>query len=118
MGNLTGYLVFSSGAVLLIGGIMIALFSKNIIKMIIGFTVAESGVNVVLLTAGYIHGKEAPIMGRITESANYVDPLPQALVLTSIVIGLAVTALFMFYAYRFYKNHGTLNRDSREEAND
>lgn len=118
MENITGYLIFISGAVLLVGGTMIALFSKNIIKMIVGFTVAESGVNIILLTAGYVAGREAPIMDRISGAAKYVDPLPQALVLTSIVIGLATTSLFMFYAYRFYKNHGTLNRDSREEGND
>ncbi len=122
MENITGIILYINGAMLLAGGIMVALFSKNIIKMIIGFTVAETGVNVILITTGFINNKVAPILSKFQQmnapASVAVDPVPQALVLTAIVIGIAVSALFLFYSLRFYTDHKTLDRDHMEESDD
>lgn len=105
---------FINGSMLLAGGVIIAIVSKNIIKMILGFVVAETGVNVLIIATGFVYNGIAPILNQVQQqnaSSVSVDPLPQALVLTSIVIGIATTALFMFYALRYYRKHGTLDRD-------
>jgi len=122
MDNLIYIIVLINGVFFLTGGFLIAIFSKNIIKMIIGFTVAETGVNVLLITMGFVKGKIAPILPKFQQIHNpssiAVDPVPQALVLTAIVIGIAVMALFLFYALRFYNDHKTLDRDFMEDNND
>jgi multisubunit Na+/H+ antiporter MnhC subunit len=64
---------------------------------------------------GYIDGGIAPIVNPAEPDKIYVDPLPQALVLTAIVIGLATTALLMAIIIRLYRKYGTF--DIREIKN-
>ncbi len=69
----------------------------------------EYAVNLFFVLAGYrLHGR-APILAKDQVINNIVDPLPQALVLTSIVIGLAVTALIVGLAIRIYEKYGTFD---------
>ena len=93
---------------LIVIGLSAVLFRKNIIKMIIGITLIEAGVNLFLITLGYREGSVAPIW---TSSPGGVMayPVPQALTLTSIVIGVAVTALMLSLAIHIYRHHGTLD---------
>jgi multicomponent Na+:H+ antiporter subunit C len=80
-----------------------------LIKIIIGLGIIEYAVNLFFVLAGYkIHGR-APILDKAQTIENMVDPLPQALVLTSIVIGLAVTALIVGIAIRIYEKYGTFD---------
>jgi len=62
-----------------------------------------------LALVGYKQNALAPIVKSVTEEVNYVDPLPQALVLTAIVIGLATTALLVALAVRIYEKYGTFD---------
>jgi multisubunit Na+/H+ antiporter MnhC subunit len=64
---------------------------------------------------GYIDGGVAPIVDPADPVKVYVDPLPQALVLTAIVIGLATTAMLMAVIIRLYRKYGTF--DIREIKN-
>jgi multisubunit Na+/H+ antiporter MnhC subunit len=64
---------------------------------------------------GYIDGGVAPIVDPSDPVKVYVDPLPQALVLTAIVIGLATTAMLMAVIIRLYRKYGTF--DIREIKN-
>ena len=86
---------------------------KNLIKVIIGVIVIEYAVNLFLLLLGYRAGGGAPILteGRaVAEFAQHsVDPLPQAMVLTSIVIGLGVVALMAALALRIHGKYGTFD---------
>ncbi|MCK5223710.1 cation:proton antiporter subunit C [Candidatus Calescamantes bacterium] len=86
---------------------------KNLIKIVLGFIIMENAVNLFLILLGYKNNGIAPIMTksmRLDEFlASSVDPLPQALVLTSIVIGLAVTALMVAVAIRIYERFGTFD---------
>jgi len=93
---------------LIVIGLAAVLFRKNIIKIIIGITILESGVNLFLITLGYREGSIAPIWtGSPGGIMSY--PVPQALTLTSIVIGVAVTALMLSLAIHIYKHTGTLD---------
>ncbi|MBN1383861.1 MAG: NADH-quinone oxidoreductase subunit K [Elusimicrobia bacterium] len=90
-------------------GLYAVVTKKNLIKIIIGIGIAEYAVNLFLILIGYrMHGR-APVLADDQVVKNIVDPLPQALVLTSIVIGLAVTALMVAVAIRLYEKYGTFD---------
>jgi multicomponent Na+:H+ antiporter subunit C len=86
------------------------LVKKNLIKVIIGLSIVDTGINLFLIALGYIKGGTAPIFSKPgLKSENMVDPVPQALVLTAIVIGVAVLALALALAIKLYKHYGTLD---------
>ena len=90
-------------------GLYCVLRKRNIIKIVIGLGIIEYAVNLFFVLIGYrMHGR-APILAKDQTIVNMVDPLPQALVLTSIVIGLAVTALVVAIAIRIYEKYGTFD---------
>ncbi len=109
-------------AVLLIG-VYAVVAKKNVIKIIVGVLIIDYAVNMLLVLLGYRHGGVAPILSaragderalaeRTSElAATAVDPLPQAMVLTSIVIGLGLTALMVAMALRLYEKYGTFDMD-------
>jgi len=92
-------------------GIYAMLAKRNIIKIIIGLAIAEYAVNLFLVLVAYKGGGRAPIFGEgaMVDPARMVDPLPHALVLTSIVIGLATTAFMIALAIRLYNAYGTFD---------
>ena len=97
---------------ILIGlGFYTLIFKKNLIKIAIGITLIENGANLFLITLGYRKGAVAPIYTHAQERMNMVLPTPQALTLTSIVIGVATTALILSIAMIIYKKYGTINTD-------
>lgn len=86
----------------------------NLVKTVIGLGIADYGVNLLIITVGFNPGGTAPIftMGELTKASYFVDPIPQALTLTSIVIGACVTAMSMSLVIRMHESYGTL--DTRE----
>ncbi len=90
-------------------GLYCVLRKRNIIKIIIGLGIIEYAVNLFFVLVGYRMQGRAPILAKDQEVLNIVDPLPQALVLTAIVIGLAVTALLVAIAIRIYEKYGTFD---------
>ena len=86
----------------------------NLIKTVIGLAIADYGVNLPIITIGYNPGGTAPIftMGELTQASYFVDPIPQALTLTSIVIGACVTAMSLALVVQLEEQYGTL--DTRE----
>lgn len=90
-------------------GIYCVLRKRNIIKIIIGIIIAEYAVNLFFILVAYRINGRAPIFSPEAEILNMVDPLPHALVLTSIVIGLATTALLVGIAMRIYEKYKTFD---------
>jgi multicomponent Na+:H+ antiporter subunit C len=88
-------------------GIYGLLSKRNIIKMIVGLIIAEHAVNLFFILVAYRRNGRAPILAPDVAITQMVDPLPQALVLTAIVIGLATTALLVALAIRIYGKYGT-----------
>ena len=88
-------------------GIYGLLSKRNIIKMIVGLIIAEHAVNLFFILVAYRRDGRAPILSADVAITQMVDPLPQALVLTAIVIGLATTALLVALAIRIYGKYGT-----------
>jgi len=96
---------FIAVALLVLIGLYAVVFKRNLIKIVIGITLIECGVNLFLITLGFREGSIAPIYHGAEEATRSL-PVPQALTLTSIVIGVAVLALmlsFVVYIYRHYK---------------
>ena len=98
--------------VLLTMGLYCLVAKKNIVKKVIGIVIMDYAVNLYLIIVGYKAGGTAPIvepgMGQ-GALERFVDQLPQALVLTSIVIGLGVLALMVSMCIRLYEKHGTFD---------
>jgi multicomponent Na+:H+ antiporter subunit C len=95
---------------LFLTGIYGVLTRRNLIKVVISLTIMEFSLFLMLAMTGYITGGEAPILAGITvPAAPVVDPLPQAMVLTAIVIALATNAMLLTIAIRIYKKYGTFD---------
>jgi multicomponent Na+:H+ antiporter subunit C len=99
---------FIAVAALILIGLYAVIFKRNLIKIVIGITIIQSGVNLFLITLGYREGSIAPIY---TSSPGGIMslPVPQALTLTSIVIGVAVLALMLSLAVHIFRHYKTLN---------
>ena len=107
---LDNYIYYIGACGLVFIGLYILLTKRNLIKMIIGLSIMDTGVNLLLITIGYVRKATAPIFSKMGLSPkNMVDPVPQALVLTAIVIGVAVLALALSLAIRLYQHYGTLD---------
>ena len=90
-------------------GLWCVVRKRNLIKIIIGIGIMEYAVNLFFILIGYhAHGR-SPILASDQAIKNMVDPLPQAVVLTAIVIGLAVTLLLVSMAIRIYERYGTFD---------
>jgi len=90
-------------------GLYSILRKRNIIKIIVGLAIIEYAVNLFFILIGYrTHGR-APILAGDQEILNMVDPLAQAIVLTTIVIGMAVIVLSVSLAIRIYEKYGTFD---------
>jgi multicomponent Na+:H+ antiporter subunit C len=114
-------------------GLYCAVVKKNLVKIVIGLAIMEYAVNLFLIMLGYRAGGTAPILGRADLgtptpdpasgaslqagveriAAHFVnravDPLPQALVLTAIVISLGSLALLISICIRLYDKYGTFD---------
>jgi multisubunit Na+/H+ antiporter MnhC subunit len=88
---------------------------RNLVKIVISLSIMEFSIFIFLVLIGYIDGGIAPIVSELEINPTYVDPLPQAMVLTAIVIGLATTAMLMAIAIRLYRKYRTF--DIREINN-
>ncbi len=91
--------IAGTAAGLVLVGLWGILTRRHILRIALAFTVADTGVNLLLVWSGYLPGRTTPIIDDSIPvsgmASAVVDPLPQALVLTSIVIGVAVAALFV-----------------------
>ncbi|MDN5337235.1 MAG: multicomponent Na+:H+ antiporter subunit [Thermotogaceae bacterium] len=97
-------------SIILIGiGVYGLLSQKNLFKHLISLALIDTAINLFIVSTGYVNGKEAPIYSEFTPIANFVDPLPQALVLTAIVIGVGVLALGAAMLIKIKEKYGTLN---------
>lgn len=111
-----GTIAVSIGSLLVLIGLWSALTNRDIIRMIVGFTIFDVGIHLIMISIGYIKGGTAPIISSLSEiGVSYVDPVPQALVLTAIVIGLGITAFMLTYAVKMYEKKGRLEIDKFEE---
>jgi multicomponent K+:H+ antiporter subunit C len=84
--------------------------------VVLGLTLVSYGVNLLIFLMGRLTLGQPPILraGQAATLANYADPLPQALVLTAIVIGFAMTALLLVIALAAHADTGSDHVDGEE----
>jgi len=90
-------------------GLYCVLRKRNIIKIIIGIGIMEYAVNLFFVLTGYVKGARSPIFADDQAIIRMVDPLPQVVILTSIVLGLSVTLLLVALAIKIYEKYGTFD---------
>ena len=120
MGNMfyeyLDYAIYGTAVLIILIGLYGALVKKSLLKIVIGLSIMEAGVNLLFVTVGYLKGGTAPIFSPkgielAEQGVKMVDPVPQALVLTAIVIGFGVTAVALSLVIRLWRHHHTLYID-------
>ena len=94
------------------------LLSRSVIRMLLGLVVLGNGVNLLIFTAGRLTREVAPIVPPGLEQAPgaIANPLPQALILTAIVIGFAMFSFLLVLAFRAYQTLDADNTDTMRVA--
>lgn len=108
------YLLF---AILLVVGLYMVVASSNLVKKVIGLNLFQTAIFLFFISAAYVAGGSSPILPK--EGAGeglYASPLPQVLVLTAIVVGVALTAVALALIVRIYSEYGTLDEETLREV--
>lgn len=95
--------------VLFVVGLYCVVRKRNLIKIIIGIGIMEYAVNLFFVLVGYKKEARSPIFASDQVISSMVDPVPQAVVSTVIVIGLSLTLLLIAIAIRIYDKYGTFD---------
>ncbi len=95
------------------------LLRRSIVKLVLGLLFLSYATSLLLfVTGGLTVGKPAFVESQTQIASKVVsDPLPQALILTAIVIGFGVAAFAMVLIYRFHRETGTIDMDELSETN-
>ena len=100
-------------------GLYAVLSRRNLIKIVMGLSLMESSTYLLLISMAYRRGSTAPVLlappdgltARALARGNVADPVLQNFCLTAIVIGVAVTAVFLTVAVRIAQHYRTLDAD-------
>ena len=94
------------------------LLSKHIIRMLLGVVLLGNAVNLLIFTAGRVSSIAPPLVPQGAEAplADVANPLPQALILTAIVISFSFFAFLLVLAYRAYQDLETDDTDQMRVA--
>lgn len=94
------------------------LLRKNLVRMLIGVVILSNAVNLLIFTLGRLERGAPPLIDadQTVPSGVFANPLPQALVLTAIVIGFGLFAYALVLTYRAYTEMGTVNVDDMRMA--
>jgi multicomponent Na+:H+ antiporter subunit C len=106
-------MIYSLCLLLILIGLYGVIVSRQTLKIVVSLLIMNHGVHLLLLLIGYRQDGNPPIVDPGVSIADFaagaVDPLPQAMVLTSIVIGLGVLALMVAICVRLYERYGTFD---------
>lgn len=92
--------------------------SKSIIRMLLGVVILGNAINLLIFTAGRLTREVPPIVpdGELQLTGSFANPLPQALILTAIVIGFALFTFLLVLGYRAYQELDADNTDTMRLA--
>jgi len=109
-GSLLGHLNFLGAMFLFAVGMFTMLAHGNLIKKIIGMNIMDTAVFLFVVSLGYIRGG-TPAIEASGPAAQYVNPLPSALILTGIVIAVSTTAFALALVVKIHARFGTIDAD-------
>jgi multicomponent Na+:H+ antiporter subunit C len=105
---------YAASVVLFCIGLYIIIAKNNLIKKFLGLNIMETAVFAFIVALGVVDGGEPPIMGP-GATPPFASPIPQALVLTGIVVAVSTTALALSLIIRIYRQCGTIEADELRE---
>ena len=105
----------------LLGGAIIAgsvylMLDKNLIRFIFGLVLASNAVNLLIFAAGRPRTSQPPLIPQGSSATTMANSLPQALILTAIVIGFALLVFVFILFFRAYDTLGTIDTDGLSDA--
>lgn len=92
--------------------------SDNYVHAVVCVSLLQSSTYLFLLAIGFTRGGTAPVFADVSTHTVVVDPVVQAMTLTDVVVGAAVTALLLALALQLVKQHGTLDPDEVRSLKD
>lgn len=107
-------LAFATAVAVLFGAGAYLVLKPDLLRVVVGVLLISNAANLAVISAGLSRG-EAPIHP-LPEGAEISDPLVQALTITAIVIGFAVTAFLLTLVVRIYGTHETVDLDELARA--
>lgn len=111
--TLAGHYPYAMIAILLAIGLYGMTMKKNLLKKAIGMTVFQSAIYLFFIQGATKRGATIPVrleeLG--TDPAAYINPLPQVIVLTAIVVGVAITGVALSLLVLIQRRYGTLEED-------
>jgi multicomponent Na+:H+ antiporter subunit C len=110
--GLYNYWVF---AILLMTGMYAVISRTNLIKKLIGMTIFQAAVFLLYISMDKVEGGTAPIIQANLPHQLYSNPLPQVLILTAIVVGIATLSLGLAIVVRISEAYGTIEEDEIRE---
>ena len=111
--------LWALAAAALFGCGLYMVLSRHVVRMVLGLSLVSSAVNLVVFQAGRIRSAQPPLIrDGATRLGDSADPVPQALVMTAIVIGFALTVILAALALRLYGANRTLRADEISAARD
>ena len=106
---------YITSIILIVLGLFVVCTKRNLIKVVLGLGITDYGINLLIVSIGYNAGGTAPIytsdLWNLGSSVAFVDPVPQALTLTSIVIGACVDAMALALVIMINRKYKTVNAD-------
>jgi multicomponent Na+:H+ antiporter subunit C len=108
--------------ILMVGALVTAsvymFLARDLPRMLIGFVLFGTAANLTILAAGHAGSMTPPLVeaGATALAAGAANPLPQALILTAIVIGFGLTAFALMLVVRSYRAFGTISSEEMDEA--
>lgn len=106
---------YAASVVLFCIGLYAVITKENLIKKFMGLNIMETAVFAFIIALGVLDGGQAPILGPGVEGP-FINPLPQALILTGIVVAVSTTALALSLIIRIWRQCGTIEADELREA--
>lgn len=93
------------------------ILSRHWLRMVLGLSLLGTATNLIVFLAGRLRSMQPPLIREGSERLrDSADPLPQALILTAIVIGFALSVILAALVLRAWRAHGTLRSDEIQSA--
>lgn len=109
-------------AALLVVGLYMVVASANLVKKVIGLNLFQTGIFLFFVSTAYVsevdgERAQSPIIPKEAKMYDpFASPLPQVIVLTAIVVGIALTAVALALIVRIYSEYGTLDEETLREV--
>jgi multicomponent Na+:H+ antiporter subunit C len=102
----------------MVAGSIFLMLSKNLVRFIFGLVLASNAVNLLIFAAGRLETSRPPLIPQDATHAvaAVANSLPQALILTAIVIGFALLAFIFILFFRTYQTLGTVDTEAMTDA--